>query len=214
MTYDTRDRKLTKAPDTSRGEATHVYTYWPNGLRKTAANASGTTTYTYDERDRMLTKAATAGTLTYTYDDAGNIATIGLRTPTAHPSTTLWNAANQLVSVADNRVGGTTTAAYTPTNRQSTLAQPNGIGLTYSYDALDRVTSMLWRQGASPAFGSWAYTHNQRGQRMTATDVTGRAATYAYDAAARLASEAITGIRAAPASTALSHTCSTAPATG
>ena len=53
MTYDTRDRILTKAPDPSRGEATHIYTYWPNGLRKTAANASGTTTYTYDVRDRV-----------------------------------------------------------------------------------------------------------------------------------------------------------------
>jgi RHS repeat-associated protein len=52
---------------------------------------------------------------------------------------------------------------------------------------------MAWRQGTSPAFGTWAYTHNERGQRLTSTDVTGRVATYAYDAAARLASETVTG---------------------
>ena len=57
---------------------------------------------------------------------------------------------------------------------------------TTSYDALDRVTSMLWRHGTSPAFGNWGCTHNERGQRLTSTDVTGRAVTYGYDDAARL----------------------------
>ena len=130
-----------------------------------------------------------------------------------------WDEANQLEHITDYRlgqpgIGVTTTASYTPTRRPATLAQPNGIGLTYSYDALDRVTSMLWRQGTSPAFGSWAYTHNERGQRLTSTDVTGRAATYGYDAASRLTSETITGDRAAPLSTARSRTPWTAPATG
>src|SRR6185503_8294639 len=86
----------------------------------------------------------------------------------------------------------TTTATYTPTNRPSTLSQPNGVGLTYHYDdPMDRVTSMVWRRDMSPAFGSWAYTHNERGQRTSSTDITGRAATYGYDNASRLTSETI-----------------------
>jgi len=56
---------------------------------------------------------------------------------------------------------------------------------------MDRVTSMLWRHGTSPPFGSWGYTHNERGQRLTSTDVTGRTAAYAYDAASRLTNETV-----------------------
>lgn len=63
--------------------------------------------------------------------------------------------------------------------------------MTYSYDPLDRVTSMIWKQGISPAFASWAYTHNLRGQRTSITDITGRSAAYGYDLAARLASETV-----------------------
>src|SRR4029078_4485454 len=76
MTYDVRDRMLTKVPDVSLGEASHVYTYWPNGLRHTATNASGATTDEYAARDRLKFKPPPAGMLTYTYDAAGNVATI------------------------------------------------------------------------------------------------------------------------------------------
>jgi RHS repeat-associated protein len=86
-----------------------------------------------------------------------------------------------------------TTAAYTGTGRPNTLSQPNGVSLAYSYDDLDRVTSMAWRRSPAPAFASWAYTHNNRGQRSTATDVTGRAAAYDYDDDGWLTSETISG---------------------
>jgi RHS repeat-associated protein len=104
-----------------------------------------------------------------------------------------WDAANQLVSVTDNRLSGETTAAYTSTGRPLSLAQPNGVSATYAYDSLDRVLSMAWKKAAAPAFASWAYSYNPRGQRLTSTGVTGREATYGYDTASRLASETITG---------------------
>jgi RHS repeat-associated protein len=193
MTYDHRDRMLTKVPDPSLGEPSHTYMYSPTGMRLSSTDASGATTYTYDLRNRMLTKATTAGTLTYTYDATGNVATIRSSNANGTSVDYAWDAGNQLVSITDNRAGGATTTAYTPTRRPATLAQPNGTGLTYSYDALDRITSILWRHETSPAFGRWAYTHNERGQRLTVTDITGRNAAYGYDAASRLLSEAITG---------------------
>ena len=103
-----------------------------------------------------------------------------------------WNAANQLVSVTDNRAGGVTTAAYTATGQPRTLAQPSSVGAMYSYDARDRVTSLAWQRGANPAFGSWSYDFNSRGQRTNVTDATGRQVAYGYDAISRLANETVT----------------------
>ena len=156
-------------------------------------DASGTTTYTYDTRNRLLTKATPEGTLTYTYDASGNVASIDSSNANGTSVAYAWDAANQLASVTDNRLGGMTTAAYTATGRPSTLKQPNGVGVTYAYDSLDRVLSMAWKKGTSPALATFAYTYSPRGQRLTATDVTGRAAGYGYDTASRLTSETITG---------------------
>jgi RHS repeat-associated protein len=197
--YGTRRRLASRTPDASLSEPAITFTYNATGTRATMTDASGTTSYTYDARDRVLTKAAPAGKLTYTYDATGNLATIRSSnqdgTPRANGTSVdyAWDAANQFVSVTDNRVGGVTTAAYTPTGRPNALSQPNGVSLAYSYDTLDRVTSLAWQRSPAPPFASWAYTHNGRGQRLTATDVTGRAAAYGYDDDGWLTSETISG---------------------
>jgi RHS repeat-associated protein len=193
LAYDGRDRLLSKSPDPSLGEQARSYLYFPTGTRQSMTDPSGTTTYLYDSRNRLVTKTAPAGTLTYSYDDAGNLATIDSANPNGTSVSYLWDAANQLATITDNRTGGVTNALYTPTRRPSTLSQPNGVGVTYSYDSLDRILSMSWKQGTSPEFGSWAYTYNDRSQRLSSTDVTGRNAAYSYDDDARLTSETIAG---------------------
>ena len=193
MAYDAFDRLVTKAPDPSLGEPTVSWTYNLNGMRASMTDASGTTNYTYDTRNRLLTKATPEGTLTYTYDPSGNVASIDSSNANGTSVSYVWDAANELLSVTDNRLGGMTTAAYTATGRPANLAQPNGVGLTYAYDSLDRVMSMAWKKRAGPALASFAYTYSPRGQRLTAADVTGREATYDYNAASRLTSETITG---------------------
>jgi RHS repeat-associated protein len=192
--YDARGRLLTKVPDPSLGEPTVTFTYNPTGTRASMVDTSGTTTYAYDDRDRLLSKATQAGTLTYTHDPVGNLATIRSSNANGTSVDYAWDAANQLVSVTDNRVGGVTTLAYTATGRPNTLTQPNGVNAAYVYDARDQATSLSWSQGTNPAaFASWSYSFNERGQRLTSLDATGRQAAYAYDAAARLISETITG---------------------
>jgi RHS repeat-associated protein len=190
-TYDLRGRLLTKVPDSSLGEPTVTFTYNPTGTRATMADASGSTSYTYDARDRLLTKATPAGALTYTWDPVGNLATIRSSNTNGTSVDYTWDAANQLHSVQDNRAGGITTDAYTATGRTDTLSQPTGVTATYTYSPVDRVISLAWQRGSSPAFASWAYTYNSRGQRLTSTEVSGRTATYGYDAVARLTSETI-----------------------
>ena len=192
MTYDPRKRLASKVPDPSLNEPTVTYTYNDVGTRSRMTDASGTTTYGYDLRNRLLTKATPEGTLTYTYDASGNVASIDSSNANGTSVAYAWDAANQLVSVTDNRLGGMTTAAYTATGRRASLAQPNGVSATYAYDSLDRVLSMAWKKGAAPAFASWAYSYSPRGQRLTSTELTGREATYGYDTASRLTSETIT----------------------
>jgi RHS repeat-associated protein len=194
-TFDRRypsGRMTSKVPDPSLGEPTVTYAYNPTSTRSSMTDASGNTTYAYDTRNRLHTKATPEGTLTYTYDASGNVASIDSSNTNGTSVAYAWDAANQLVSVTDNRLGGMTTAAYTATGRPASLAQPNGVGVSYAYDSLDRVMSMAWKKTSAPPFASWAYTYSQRGQRLTSTEVTGRAAAYGYDAASRLTSETIT----------------------
>jgi RHS repeat-associated protein len=159
---------------------------------KSGQAQSGTTTYGYDTRARLTAKATPEGTLTYTYQPNGNVASIDSSNTNGTSVRYAWDLANQLVSVTDNRLGGMTTAAYTATGRPASLAQPNGVGVTYAYDSLDRVLSMAWKKASAPAFASWSYSYSPRGQRLTSTEVTGRVATYGYDTASRLTSEAVT----------------------
>jgi RHS repeat-associated protein len=186
-------RPTAKIPDPTLGEPSVGYTYYSNGPRQTMTDASGTTTYTYDLRDRLHTKATPEGTLTYTYDPSGNVASIDSSNANGTSVGYAWDAANQLASVTDNRLGGQTTAAYTATGRPASLTQPNGVGVSYGYDSLDRVLSMAWKKGAASPFASWAYTYNDRGQRLSSTELSGREAAYGYDVASRLTSETITG---------------------
>jgi RHS repeat-associated protein len=193
MTYNFRDGLLSKVPDSSLGEPEQTFTYSPTGKRLTATNATGTTTYTYDERDRMLSKATPAGRLDYGYDEGGNVTSIRSSNANGTSVDYLWDAASQLVSATDNRAGGATTTVYTPTGQPSLVTQPNGVTATSFYDAVNRVTSMVWKRGAGPAFASWDYTFNPRGQRVTAKDATNRTATYSYDIDGWLKSETISG---------------------
>jgi RHS repeat-associated protein len=193
MRYDALDRLLARIPDPSLGEPTESYTYTATGARASMTDASGTTTYTHDARDRVLTKAAPAGTLTYAWDAAGNLATVRSSNPNGTSVDYGWDEAGQLVSITDNRLGATTSAAYTRTGLPASLAQPNGVSATYGYNAMNRVTSLAWQRASGPAFASWSYSYNDRGQRLTSTEISGRVATYGYDAAARLTSEMITG---------------------
>jgi RHS repeat-associated protein len=197
MTYDPLDRLLSRVPDVAIGGPTESYTYTNTGARASMTDASGTTAYEYDARDRLLTKATPAGTLTYTWDPAGNLATIRSSNTNGTSVNYVWDGANQLQSVTDNRVGGVTTAAYGPTGQPSGYTISTGVPAvpavtaTYAYDVQNRVTSLAWQRGTSPAFASWAYTYNDRGQRLTSTELSGRTATYGYDAVSRLKSESV-----------------------
>jgi RHS repeat-associated protein len=154
-----------------RGGVT-IYTYDAAGqrIRTTLPNAVAADR-TYDAAGRLLTITQTVSgpngpvpeTLTYAYDGVGNIQTV----TRSHGGTTpyIWDG-NRYVEVTDLNAGPT----------------------TYTYDTLDRLTSVRY-----PNSDTQGYTYDAVGNRLSSTNTsastnTGTAVTYGYDAADRLTS--------------------------
>jgi RHS repeat-associated protein len=68
---------------------------------------------------------------------------------------------------------------------------PNGVQTSNVYDALNRLTQISSSTGST--LSNFTYSLDPEGNRLSATELGGRLVNYAYDAAYRLASEAITG---------------------
>jgi len=196
--YDTLNRLITKTPDPSLSQPAISFTYWPTGPRHTMTDASGPTTYTIDNRDRVLTKATPEGALTYTYDAHSNVKTIASSNTNGASATYAYDGLNRVASVVDNRLlaqgsAGTTNFNFDSAGNLLNFTQPNGVVTTYSlYDTLNRLKQMGSAK-AGTTLSSFTYTLFNAGNRHTATDLSGRTATYGYDNDYRLTSEAIAG---------------------
>ena len=189
--YDSLNRLLTKTPHASLGEPVVSFTYTSTGKRATMVDASGTTTYTYNNRERLTSKATPQGTLTYTYDAVGNVLSLNSSNTNGASVNYSYDAANRLQSLTDNRLSpGTTTYTYDVVNNLTGILSANGVQSTLTYNAVDNPTNVTIAKGG--VLRSYAYTYNAAGQRLSATENSGRTVSYSYDAAARLTSETIT----------------------
>jgi YD repeat-containing protein len=153
---------------------------------------SGTTTYTYSNRDQVLTKATPEGTLTYTYHKFGHPLSVASSNANGTNVAYARDADERLQSVTDNRTSGATMYPYDQTNQLSTMAYPNGVSHVFQYDNRDR-TIQLNVNGPSAAITSYQQTFSYSGRKLSATELTGRAANYSYDSIYRLTNETISG---------------------
>lgn len=179
-TYDALNRLLSRS---TPGETAVSFTYTPSGKRSTMTDASGTTTYTYDSMDRLSSKATPEGTLSYTYDAAGNLASMQSADGAVNVSY-IWNSLNLLQQVADSRLG-TTSYQYDPANNLSTMTYPNQVQSTFTYDKLDRVTSLA--SGSSV----YAYLRGLTGNLTSSLESSNRSTTWSFDGIYRLTGETI-----------------------
>ena len=169
--FDTHDRTLTAEDQLSHttsfvydgfGEAiqvaspdtgTAVYHYDSDGnLTQKVDAASITTNYTYDALDRALTTtypADTSENVAYTYDQTGTGFTFGIGrltslTDMAGSLTRTYDERGNLLS--EQRVNGATTLTtgytYDAASRVLTITYPDGSLLTYTRDAMGRVTAV------------------------------------------------------------------------
>jgi YD repeat-containing protein len=138
---------------TSPDTGTTVFTYDSDGnLTKKVDALSIETDFTYDALDRMLTTsypAHTAENVAYTYDQTGTGFAYGIGRLTS-----LTDAAGSLTLTYDTRgnelsearVNGsttlTTTYTYDAASRVLTITYPDGSLVTYTRDAMGKVTSL------------------------------------------------------------------------
>ena len=85
---------------------------------------------------------------------------------------------------------GTTTYSYDAVGNLSGYLYPNAVQTNYTYNSLNRLTSMNMSHATTP-LASYAYTLGATGNRLSVTEANGRSVTYGYDALYRLTSETI-----------------------
>jgi RHS repeat-associated protein len=101
-----------------------------------------------------------------------------------------YDSLNRLSTVVDNRLPAgqnTTTYAYDPASNLATVTYPNGVQSTFTYDDLNRM------KAASSSIATYNYTLGATGNRLSASESTGRALNWSYDGIYRLTNETISG---------------------
>lgn len=88
-----------------------------------------------------------------------------------------------------------TTYGYDPVGNLASVAYPNGVTTTYTYNLLNRLTQVA-STTSNDALAAYAYTLGAAGNRTGVVELTGRSVTYGYDDVYRLTSETITALSA------------------
>ncbi|HEY3039666.1 MAG TPA: RHS repeat-associated core domain-containing protein [Pyrinomonadaceae bacterium] len=194
-TYDSRDRLTTKA--TPQGALIYTYDAAGNVLSVRSSNVSGTSVdYTYDALNRLASVTdnhLSAGTNTYSYDLNDNL--IGEVSANGVQSTLAFDAVDNLTSLTVSKSGTTLAGfAYTlsPTGQRRSVVESNGRSVSYSYDALLRLTNESIAGDANPASnGAINYSLDAVGNRLARTSTLSAlpSTSSTYDANDRLASD-------------------------
>ncbi len=169
------------------------------------------TTYTYDPiMQQLASTASPEGTIHYVYNAIGQqIETYTDNTDTAYG----FDVQGRLVSVTVTKLNGqsvvplVTSYSYDLAGNKTGEVLPNGLATTYTYDDLNRLTSVVEKNSANVTLFSQSYTLNSDGTRASSTEnevqVDGSKLTihtsWTYDALDRLTGEAVTShLTAAP----------------
>jgi RHS repeat-associated protein len=194
--YDALNQLLRETPDPSLSDSAVTFTYTPTGQLATMTDAGGTITYNYDSQDRVISKSTPAGTLTYTYDAAGNLASMSSSNANGVSISYTYDQLNRLSTITDNRLpqgAGTTVYTYDSASNLATVTWPNGIHSTFSYDGLNRLTSLQAAAGTGQTIASFGYQLDPVGNQTSASELSGRHVQWSYDGIYRLTGETVTG---------------------
>ena len=217
-TFDAQNRPTAKT--TGAGTTTSL-TYDRASNVTSFTDPTGTVTYRYDNADRLTALAEPGGSCPATLVFPNTTKCTGFtddnnnrRTTTTYPNgvknTTVYDNAGRIISITATNTGNTvlTKRAYTYTTNgtrdgalRKTMTTDTGTVTTYSYDAVNRLTSAV----AGSITDSWTYDAN--GNRLTAAKTGTATDYYAYNAADQMCWYApTTGTCASPPSGATTYT--------
>jgi YD repeat-containing protein len=136
-----------------------AYSYYPTGELETSPEG----TFTYDGRGLVATRTVPSGTYSYQYDPLGR--NTQMTYPDGHTRVQLYDGEGRITSrcydYGDAGAGSCYTASYDPVGNPTTMTDPDGTD-AITYDALDRVTSVVRSVGGS-AVDTEAYSYNVLG---------------------------------------------------
>lgn len=196
FTYDQVHEELTKVPPTG---ITITTTYDSVGNLATINEGSGVITYSYDAANNLSSVKEPRGALTtYTYDN--NNQRTGISYPTDVSMAITYDAAGHELSIKGTK-GTTTLTSFsysylkgtTHTGLRYSMTDTSGTTTTYTYDALNRLTSATIN-GGLPITSTYGY--DGAGNR-TAYNPNSRLpgnTSYTYNAANELTSYSTSGV--------------------
>ena len=94
-----------------------------------------------------------------------------------------YDSNNRLIQLISD--AGIFVFAYDSLGRRTKLTLPNGTHTTYSYDTNSRLTELVHKNSNGSVIDSFAYTHDNIGNRLTKTELN-KKTTYTYDPLYRL----------------------------
>ncbi|MCL6478057.1 MAG: SBBP repeat-containing protein [Peptococcaceae bacterium] len=153
-----------------------TYSYDENGNRTSMTDPGGTTSYAYDNLNRLTSVTRGNCSTGYSYDPAGNIT--GITYPDGLYISYGYNGLNLPVSVSDSVYSAT--ISYDEAGNRIKEVLPNGIEVNYQYDLNGRLTVLQHVYGTGVLSGV-AYTLDNVGNRLSATDEQGQTTRYTYD---------------------------------
>jgi RHS repeat-associated protein len=150
-------------------ESTVNYTYdGGNRVQTLVDSSAGTITRNYDSLNRLSSEVTSQGTVSYSYDNNSRLIST---TVSGQPSSCYsYDNASRLIAVGQGTCPTSTSLVvltYDNANRRNTLTVPNGIVLSYGYDANSHITSMAYQLG-SANIGSLNYQYDAIGRRIQA----------------------------------------------
>lgn len=174
------DSLLRPYRDVGNATQSRTYTYDNNSNLRTVTNAANrTTTYNYDALDRVTAMTPPDGGARqygYGYDARGRLYTV--TDPRGLSTTYIRNALDDVTSLTSPDTG-TTTYTYDSARRMLSQLPASGVGISYTWDAMDRMTSRT----AAGVTETYAYDEGSYGRgRLTHFDDASGRSTFTYGA--------------------------------
>ncbi len=170
---------------------TFSFRYYKNDLPMTASNRWGTISNAFDGASRLTYQSQPVpnGSVSYGYYPAGQVSNA---VSVAGTNAYTFDVGERLQTLKVSAPGRQDSLAYIYDNVNGMLSgivYSNGMSCANSYDQMDRLTAMTWRNVSNQVLKSRAYGYTAAGLVSNITFETGETAVYSYDSLDRLTRE-------------------------